>query len=245
LKGTVLGYPPAVSSVIFGIFGLLVCATMVAVCWRLARQTRNRDGTSAGCWFLSVDGFLVLWLLLEVLGYFALSPHSAIRRIMGITFVASLLSCRLAARTCRARQGLLWGACAFNLLMALFLFGVDAMNYQGQKDLAENLVQEFHRQHPDATIWSYGYGSFAFYGERAGMKSLANSETRVSAHDWVMVLEFFEDRFASKPAGSRCVFTGRREWTPSIPLRSRIQSGGAAVTHLEEPVLRVGLFQVQ
>src|SRR5262249_21689444 len=70
---------------IFGMLGLLVCG----VGYWLALE----------CWKSDADGrFLVLWLGLELAGYFALSPFPAVRRVLGLVLVLTLMAGRVLSR---------------------------------------------------------------------------------------------------------------------------------------------------
>ena len=80
-----------------------------------------------------LDWFLVSWLLLEVAGYFALSPFLGVRRVMGIVVVATLLAGRLASRTCRTpgQRRLVTAIAIGNVTLALFFYAVDLRKAQG------------------------------------------------------------------------------------------------------------------
>src|SRR5262249_28406519 len=66
---------------IFGSLGLLVCGVGGWLAWE--------------CWKSETDGrFLVVWLALELAGYFALSPFPAVRRGLGLVVVLTLIAGR-------------------------------------------------------------------------------------------------------------------------------------------------------
>jgi len=223
-------------------FGQFVALTIVA--YRLLRRPLDTGGLPAGRWYSSVDGFLIFWLLLEIAGYFALSPYPAARRILGVAVIGMLLVCRQAARTCGSRPGLIWGIVGFNFLLGLLLFAVDFNWYYGQKVMARDLAGECRKDGP-AGIWYFGNGAFEFYGDRLGMKRLIAPESAVSPGDWVLVAEGFDPAFSRHPISSRCVFHSAREWNSALPVRSQYQYGNVAVQRQEGPIVRVALYRVR
>jgi len=237
------------SSVVFGLLGLMLTATLAMVAWRLTRQPRSLDDAAARSALFSVDGFLVLWLLLELAGYFTLSPYSATRRIMGLVVIGSLLACRLAMRVRPYR--LVWSAAAVNLLLALLLFSADFVRYQGERVVAETCNQECRSQQPDATVWlvgdgASGVGASEFYGARCGMKHLHN-ESIVAAGDWVVHVTAFKAdiEFPKGAVYSKCVYQSERSWSPALPLWSQYQYGAVAVVHREQPFIHATLYKVR
>jgi len=184
--------------IIFGAYGLLALGTAVGVLWSLC--VRDANGLSAAekydglilldplptfekvatlrqklAWlrspFRRVDYFLILWLLLEVLGYFALTPFPAVRRVLGVMVVGTILAGRLAARTCRwrPRRALVWLAADSSILLGFLVYGVDVVDAYAEKNAAEEAAAYIREQEPDATIWYVGHWGFQHYAERAGM----------------------------------------------------------------------------
>src|SRR5262249_52368722 len=90
---------------VFIFLGLALLGTTLAGAWRLCRLPA--PGRWRLAWWRAGRGtwFLLLWLGLEVAGYFALSPFAATRRVLGVLVVITLLAGRLASRTRRARPG--------------------------------------------------------------------------------------------------------------------------------------------
>jgi hypothetical protein len=188
----------------------------------------------------------VLWLLLEVAAYFALTPYPATRRVLGALFVMSLLLCRLASQTCQQRRGLMWGIASIHVALGLFAFTVDLEWYEGQKTMAAELAQECREKQPAAAIWYYGIEAFSFYGDQLGMKSLLANDKTPAAGDWVLVFGRYEkDFFPKHPAYPRCVRVGWREVAAILPVRSDYQSGKVAFLRREGSAFRVALYRVE
>src|SRR5207248_659045 len=144
---------------VFGAGGLAVCATTAAASWRLCRQAAWQGDSG-----VAVEWFLVLWLGLEVLGYFALSPFPAVRLVLGLVVVGTLLVGRLAERTCRSpgRAGLVWVAVAASVVLGVGFYGVDLWEARAQKLAAERAAQWVRAlsAKTGGTVWCAGAFGF-------------------------------------------------------------------------------------
>lgn len=236
---------PRLTGVLFGGLGVALAAALAVAAWRLLRRPRDEDGRAAGRWYLSADGFLVGWLLLEVVCYFVISPYPATRRLLGLAVVGTLLAFRLAARAAAGRAGLVWGTVGLSFLLGALLFAVDFNGYYGQEVMACDLAHECREQGPGAGLWYFGNGAFEFYAERAGMRRLIGPDAAVSPGDWVLVLGGFEAEYAGHPVASRCDPQGVREWRSVLPVRSQYQFGNVALARQDTPLVRVTLYRVR
>jgi hypothetical protein len=118
--------------------------------------------------------FLVLWLVAEVAGYFLLTPFPAVRRLMGVVVVATLIAGRLASRTCRGegRQVLVLAVVVFSAVLGIGYAGLDLREAQTEKEMAEGAAG-YAREHGGGDVWFVGHWGFQYYAEHAGMKMLA------------------------------------------------------------------------
>jgi hypothetical protein len=116
--------------------------------------------------------FLVLWLAIEVAGYFAISPFPAVRRIMGIVVAATVVVGFLAGRLPpdRWRQNLTNALAAATALLGLGFFGVDCCEARAQQVAAEAAAGHIRQEDAQGTIWFTGYWGFQFYAGKVGMK---------------------------------------------------------------------------
>jgi hypothetical protein len=112
--------------ILFTQAGALTCLILAAVCWHLAQLPRG-GWRPAHWWAHRETSFLLLWLGLEVAGFFALTPFVAVRRIMGVMVVATLLTGHLASRTCRSprRVALVRGIAVLSAVLGLGFYVVD------------------------------------------------------------------------------------------------------------------------
>jgi hypothetical protein len=164
--------PIRLSDVLFGCLGAVMLLSLAGVAWRLVRPARTGrivfPSSPEGC----LSWFLVLWLVLELAGYVLISPFPAVRRIMGITVVATLLIGRLAVASPWEswRRNVLRGLVAMTALLGLCFFAVDYLEARAEQQAAYEAVRRIRQEHPRNTIWYAGYWGFQFYAEQAGMK---------------------------------------------------------------------------
>jgi 4-amino-4-deoxy-L-arabinose transferase-like glycosyltransferase len=148
---------------VYAISGVLFLGSMVTVLVVLAGQRWLKRPDRA---FGKLTFFLVGWLVLELLAYFALSPFPAARRLMGIMVVATILAGRLIqARGSSARRWLPVIALGQAILCAVYVL-TDCRGADAQRSVAAAARQ---RLGSSAEIWFTGHWGFEFYAERAGM----------------------------------------------------------------------------
>jgi hypothetical protein len=152
--------------VIFMVLGGALAGVLAVVAWRLCRRRTRTWRPDPASWFL------VLWLGLEVLGFFALTPFPAVRRIMGIVVVATLLAGRLAARTARApdRARLVYGIVCYSAVFGLAFAAFDFWEGWTEKSLAEAAAGLVGAEGGSGTVWYVGHWGFQYYAEKCGMR---------------------------------------------------------------------------
>jgi len=128
----------------------------------------------------------VLWLGLEIAGYFVLSPFPAVRRVQGIAVVSVLLIGRL-----MSRAGLPGGwrpraVLAAGIVLGLGYYGVDLLDARAQKLAAEQSAAWVRRQ-TSGTGWYVGHWGFQYYAERAGLQPLVPGISSLHRDDWLIV----------------------------------------------------------
>jgi hypothetical protein len=132
--------------------------------------------------------FLVAWLAFEVLGYFALSPFPAVRRVMGPVIVATLLVGRLASRTCRdrARAAQVRWVVAGASIFGLMIFAIDVRDATARRELGERAVAWARQHDPSARTWVYAGCGMRYYAEQAGATPLCSTNCRPAPGDLVI-----------------------------------------------------------
>lgn len=130
------------------------------------------------------------WLLIEVAGYFALSPFPAARRLQGVIVVCTLLAGRLAALRCRGGVGQRSLAAITGLGVALGLgyFTVDCADAHLEPAAARQAAAHIREADPAATIWFLGTWGFKFHAERLGMQHFVPGQSEPNAGDWLLLV---------------------------------------------------------
>jgi hypothetical protein len=170
------------AEIVFNCYGLAGVAVVVLVAWRLLRMERAVGDKHTL--------FLVLWLGIEVLGFVALTPFPAVRRVLGVGLVGALLVGRLAARRAHLmwRRGLVPGLTAGSVLLALGYWALDWHGAWVQQHLAESAAQ-YAADRGGGRVWYVGHWGFQFYAERSDMRPVVPGETTLVPGDWLVLPE--------------------------------------------------------
>jgi hypothetical protein len=173
--------PPPVefqlAELIFYLFSLAGAAVVAGVAWRLLAEDGKRPRARARRRRHTL--FLLAWLALEVVGYLLLTPFPAVRRVLGVAVVLTLLVGSLAARTCRSaeRRRTLQALGAGGIALGLAFFGLDWRGACAQRQAAEEAAG-WVRDHGGGTAWYVGHWGFQFYAERAGLHPVVTAYQR-------------------------------------------------------------------
>lgn len=124
--------------------------------------------------------FLGGWFVIELAGYYALTPFPAGRRVIGVCFVAGLIFLR-AAEHLPVR----WWVWGYGMGLGVALFALDAWDARPEKEAAE-FAARYVREHGGGRTWFNGHWGFQYYCDREGMKPLAPGRSRPSAGDWIV-----------------------------------------------------------
>jgi 4-amino-4-deoxy-L-arabinose transferase-like glycosyltransferase len=180
-----------VEQMIFWVFGFGVALTLVLVALRLLRVCRGSLWRRANWRRYRIGWFLVLWLALELGGYFALTPFGAVRRILGVVVVAAILISRQAALTARTpqRRWLVWAVALVTSLLGLGFYGVDYRDAWAEREGARQAAALIRAREPQAVIWYIGHWGFQFYAEASGMRPVIPDWPAYRLHqgDWLVV----------------------------------------------------------
>lgn len=235
---------PRFTAVQFGIVGLAITVYLEVSAERLIARTRA-SGRSLLQRFLSPDGFLIAWILLEVASYFALSPYAAARRMMGVMVASSLVVFRLASKTSPDRKRLLWTIAALSAAHGLFLAVVDDNWWRGRMELAKESARVCRAEDPNAVIWYFGDTAFDHYASRQGMKRLIFVDAIPAPGDWIVVEEGFEEQFKTHGIHPRCIEAGSAEWRSRLPIKSQFQASSVPIARWDHPGFMAKVYRVK
>jgi len=173
---------------IFTLCGILFWTTLI-----LALRKFNWRGKPANGDRLNIDLFLVLWLLVELVSYFATTPFLAVRRIVGIYTASAFILGRVAYQSEQeSNQGWVWKyVLAANMTLALIFTGIDwleaAAVQQVVREASSYINQtDANKQH---ARWYVGHWGLQYHAESFGMQPIVPGKIVLHAGDWVMIPE--------------------------------------------------------
>lgn len=144
-----------------------------------------------------LDTFLLLWLSLELIGFFALSPFPALRRIIGLNVAAVCALGRVATRAkpeaspeAKAAGRRLRGIAAFGAGLGLFFAVTDFTDAVTRRDGVARLVErlDFLRsEHGDGAAWFVGHWGFRYYAGQGGLQGVIPDRSLLRAGDWLVI----------------------------------------------------------
>lgn len=227
------------SGTIFGLFGVCIALTTLAVVRRL---WQGKPSSST----MRIEWFLLLWLGLETAGYFVLTPFPAARRVLGVVVVGTLLTGRLAAQTCLTveRRRLVCVPVFVSVLLGLGFYAVDFRESRAQEKVARQAARWIHQHDPHATIWFVGTQGFQYYAQRAGMAPLLPGIV-LQPGSWYVT-------DGTIPQDERAHFPGRGpdetlQVGDAVPLRTQLcyYGSGTPLEHLSGPRAVVRIYRRQ
>jgi hypothetical protein len=259
-----------VEQLAFGALGVAGIIIGMAVVWQLAPGSGALDR-----WRslvpprpTRVTAFLLAWLALELVGYLALTPFPAVRRVLGVVVVLALLAGRLAALTCRSPSArrVVWGIVSYSAFLGLVVQGVDLLEARAEQGAAEEAARLIRERGEGGTVWFVGHWGFQYYAERAGMRPISAyaapdgpipvpPRSDLKEGDWLVLPEWRSDgrgfaagvhpqTYTPDPALTRPEFTVVMD--DPVPLQTimTLYSGFTPVRHHEGPRLQVEVRRV-
>ena len=179
----------AFAHVVFSVFGISFFASLLLVIGSLTKISRNvKDYLPAWPEF-KVEWFLVGWWLMEVVAYFVLSPIPAVRRVLLLLVISTLLVGRLLAQSAPARAPLVRLTAFGSILLGLLFYAVDFRDASAEKASIEQARQTIATMPPGQTTWYLGRWGLQFYGEQAGMKPVLPDESDLHSGDWLVTTD--------------------------------------------------------
>lgn len=177
-----------------GSVGVIGCVLLRAFA---AKRSEGRGAADPGRGDLV---FLLLWLALELAGYFALSPFPAVRRVLGPTVVFTLLvgRCATGVLSGRERRRGVVAALGVGVGLGLAFFALDLREAVVQGEAA-NDAATWVRDHGGGRVWYVGHWGWQLDAELNGMEPVVAAyepppgdipfppPSRLRAGDWLVV----------------------------------------------------------
>jgi NAD(P)-dependent dehydrogenase (short-subunit alcohol dehydrogenase family) len=137
---------------------------------------------------------LLVWLLLELASYFAISPFPAVRRLLGLGIAATLLGARAIAKRrdeLEARAAVRVAA-GFGVALGMLYFAADLADASARHAAIERAAQRLTQLGADPsreTLWYTGHWELQFYAQQAGLRAIVPGESHLRPRDWLLLPE--------------------------------------------------------
>ncbi len=222
---------------LFTLFGIICGLIFAAVAARILSVGADRTA-----WFV------VLWVMIEVAGFFATAPFPAVRRVLALLVALSVMVGYFASRRSeklRFGGGVVWPVAA-SVLLGLAVFSVDRLEATAQRDAAIVTADRVRAGEPDARIWFLGHWGFQYYAARAGMHPVIPDSSLLASGDWLVVpgrVHLQEVRVGEDQVSRVDVLDIEDRW----PLATNLgfYGGSTPLDHLDGPRQQVQIFRVR
>lgn len=135
--------------------------------------------------------FLAGWLILELAGYFVLTPFGAARRVIGLATIGGLLAARAVSRFGRIgpNRGPSSWTSVFAVAVGFLMAAIDTFDAYPEKICAERAVAMAEAVNPSAKVWFAGHWGFQYYCTRAGANQIVPGESILAPGDVLILPE--------------------------------------------------------
>ncbi len=133
--------------------------------------------------------FLAGWLLIELGGYFALTPFGAARRVIGLVVVGGFIAIRAVNRISRIRVKRKPGpsVTAFAITVGAIVAAIDTLDAFPEKYCAERAAAVMATREMKGKAWFAGHWGFQYYAARAGMEQIVPGQTTLEPGDFLIL----------------------------------------------------------
>ncbi|MGA3115247.1 MAG: hypothetical protein ABSF90_12550 [Syntrophobacteraceae bacterium] len=154
------------SNIVYCLLAVPVWIVFMRGCLQLMRQSRGPDGPDR-----LVGLFLLTWLAMEMVGYFAMSPFPAARRVASLLLVFTFIVGRMAhQRGISSRAAGRIAACG--VALALLLFVTDSLDASAGRAAAREVTRRNYPLAQGCTFWHLSWFGFSYYADREGLRPL-------------------------------------------------------------------------
>jgi 4-amino-4-deoxy-L-arabinose transferase-like glycosyltransferase len=220
------------TAIVFGVLGMSVMVSLISAIVRFrASDPRNRE-----------MAFLIGWFLIELAGYFVLTPWPAVRRVIGIVVVATLMIGRNVAS---AGTGRLWFAASCMTALGAMMQAIDIENGRIERDAVAAIDADIRARSTGGAVWFTGRRGWFYCAESAGWKSIDPGATVAQPGDWLVIpdADFGGPRVEVPESADR---VESREWMSRSLLGTipYFYGTNAAVWRRDKPYMTVQVFLI-
>ncbi len=202
------------SNIIYAVFAIYSVGALLAIAWTISQKWSSRPKSEKRLW-----GFFGVWLILEIAGYFALSPFPAVRRVIGIIFVFTF-GVSYFAESRRPSRSWVYGATIFQMVLAAFFFTVDVLDTRASREQARQLAQKLRAEQQEGqSVWYVDWYGFGYYLYESGCKPLTVNALRPKVGDTLLMREEIELERIVRESGIEIEKSGEHWLNSGCPYR--------------------------
>jgi len=232
---------------VFTIYGTSFFVSVLLVIRKLSGLSEEFGGFRIVWREHKTEIFLVGWWILEIIAYFGLSPIPAVRRMLALLVVSTVLIGRLMARVIAPSIPVRRVALA-SMLLGLLFFAVDFRDAYVEKAAVEKSGQQISAIGPAATTWYVARWGFQFYAERAGMKPVLPDQSNFQPGDWLVISDsiYFPKPVAAHINRYQIIPVAEVVLADGLPLRTMLgyYNSGLPMQHQEGPRRTVRIYRI-
>jgi hypothetical protein len=128
------------------------------------------------------DAAALAWLVIELVGFWVLSPFPAARRVIGLGLALTVLSGRVASRAGSAGRRAILFATGATAALGLFYLIADYSDAFARREAVGRVVDSASGAGCETT-WYAGHWGFGYYAEHAGLRAAVPGQSRLEPGD--------------------------------------------------------------
>jgi hypothetical protein len=234
--------------VVFSVFGIGFFASLLLVIRRLTHISGKLKNYLKDWSEYRIEWFLAGWWLLEIIAYFVLSPIPAVRRVLLLLVVSTLLVGRLLAQSLTARAALVQWIAFGSILLGLLFYAVDFRDAYVEKAAIEKAKQTISAMPQADNTWYVGRWGLQFYAEQAGMKPVLPDESVFHPGDWLVTTDsvYSPKLVLAHLRRYQIVPVAEFALSDRLPLSTMLgyYNSGIPIHHQEGPRRRVRIYRI-
>ena len=234
---------------IFSVYGIAFFMTLAWLIARLTGFSGNLKRYLSQWTDYKIEWFLVGWFVLEIVAYFVLSPIPAVRRVLALLVVGTLLIGRLGSRIFKDQKLSFRGLALASAALGLLFYAVDFRDAYVEKAAAQKTARQIAEMRPGKNAWYVARWGFQYYAEQAGMKPVLPDESNLRPGDYLAIPDsvYFPQPVAAHIQRYRIEPVSEIVFADRLPLATMLgyYNSGIPIHHHEGPRRRVTIYRIE
>jgi hypothetical protein len=230
----------AIEAAVFAAWGWFTLLALIATAIRLARGNPASTGRTDAL-------TLVGWWSVEVAGAVVLSPWPAVRRLIGVVVVGTVLAGHVVSwpRLSSTRRKLVGGIASFGVTLGVVVQLTDLDHATAVRTAVDRVAAWVRTHEPESVVWYVGQWGLRYYAQRAGWRPVDPGRTELGQGSWLVVPAAGAGT-SSVEAPADAEFVCRFEQFGRWPIRTGPWYGGSNVAYRcgTGPILSLAVYRV-